>query len=293
MESDEKIKISYDTLWKFIIRPPRDQYSEEELGETHFIYHRKSYIRTDYSIISSEGHTLKCSFIQPDSDSRPKEEMPVVIYLHGNSSSRLEGIRMANTLIKRDINLFLFDFAGSGISEGEYISLGYHEIDDVKTVIDFLERIPGVGKIGLWGRSMGAATTLLYTYSDSRISAICVDSSFSDLNYLVKDMCYQFAKVPGFIVNSGLHFIKKTIKGKNDTDLDNIKPINFCHLSNVPAFFIHAKYDEFIPYEHSLSLFEKYKGKKFITIVDGKHNTARNIEVIKHVCRFFQKFLDE
>ena len=25
-------KISYETLWKFIIRPPRDQYEEEYLG---------------------------------------------------------------------------------------------------------------------------------------------------------------------------------------------------------------------------------------------------------------------
>ena len=107
MESQD-IKYNYDTLWKFIIRPPRDEYTEEELGESHFIYHRKTYTRTDYSIISSEGYTLKCSFIQPDPECRPKEEMPVVIYLHGNSSSRLEGLRMANILLKKNINFFIF-----------------------------------------------------------------------------------------------------------------------------------------------------------------------------------------
>jgi hypothetical protein len=50
--------------------------------------------------------------------------MPVVIYLHGNSSSRLEGLRIAPELLKRNINLFIFDFAGSGRSEGDYVSLG-------------------------------------------------------------------------------------------------------------------------------------------------------------------------
>ena len=284
----------YDKLWKMLIRPPRDIYNEVDLGSKRYKrQNNKFYTRKDYKIMSQRGFLIKCSFYELEIPNREKFQMPVVIYLHGNSSSRLEGKKMANYLFDYNINSFIFDFPGSGLSEGNFISLGYHEKKDIKIIIDFIEKLPGVGKIGLWGRSMGAATTLLCTYSDSRISAICVDSSFSDLNYLVKDMCYQFAKVPGFIVNSGLHFIKKTIKGKNDTDLDNIKPINFCHLSNVPAFFIHAKYDEFIPYEHSLSLFEKYKGKKFITIVDGKHNTARNIEVIKHVCRFFQKFLDE
>ena len=50
--------------------------------------------------------------------------MPVVIYLHGNSSSRLEGLKIAKELFKKKINLFVFDFAGCGQSEGEYISLG-------------------------------------------------------------------------------------------------------------------------------------------------------------------------
>ncbi len=77
--------------------------------------------------------------------------MPVVIYLHGNSSSRLEGLKIATELLKRDINIFVFDFAGCGLSEGEYISLGWHEKSDLKIIIDFVERIPGVCKIGLWG----------------------------------------------------------------------------------------------------------------------------------------------
>ncbi len=79
--------------------------------------------------------------------------MPVVIYLHGNSSSRLEGLRMAPELMKRNINIFVFDFAGCGMSEGEYISLGWHEKDDLRIVVDFVEKLPGVSRIGIWGIS--------------------------------------------------------------------------------------------------------------------------------------------
>jgi len=79
--------------------------------------------------------------------------MPVVIYLHGNSSSRVEGLRMAPELMKRNINIFVFDFAGCGMSEGEYISLGWHEKDDLRIIVDFVEKLPGVSQIGIWGRS--------------------------------------------------------------------------------------------------------------------------------------------
>ena len=84
--------------------------------------------------------------------------MPVVIYLHGNSSSRVEGLKIATELFKRNINLFVYDFAGCGQSEGDYISLGkikvilgWGEKEDLRIIIDFVEKLPGVSKIALWG----------------------------------------------------------------------------------------------------------------------------------------------
>ena len=77
--------------------------------------------------------------------------MPVLIYLHGNSSSRLEGLKIATELFRRGINLFVFDFAGCGLSEGDYISLGWNEKEDLKIIVDFVQKLPGVSKIGLWG----------------------------------------------------------------------------------------------------------------------------------------------
>ena len=61
-------------------------------------------------------------------------------------------------LLKKGITVLLFDFSGSGLSEGEYISLGYYETDDVFTVIKYLNSTGRVSRIALWGRSMGAVT---------------------------------------------------------------------------------------------------------------------------------------
>ena len=56
----------------------------------------------------------------------------------------------------------MFDFTGSGASEGDYVSLGYYEQLDLKVVIEFLRGLDNIGKIGIWGRSMGAVTSILY-----------------------------------------------------------------------------------------------------------------------------------
>jgi len=44
------------------------------------------------------------------------------------------------------------------LSEGDYISLGYYEKDDLSCVVDHLRKTEKVTTIGLWGRSMGAVT---------------------------------------------------------------------------------------------------------------------------------------
>lgn len=53
-----------------------------------------------------------------------KEKYPVIIYLHGNSSSRIEGLSLIEYLLPLGYSLFCFDFAGCGMSEGQYVSLG-------------------------------------------------------------------------------------------------------------------------------------------------------------------------
>lgn len=48
----------------------------------------------------------------------------------------------------------MLDFAGSGLSEGDFVTLGANEAADVATVVEYLK---GRSKdLFLWGRSMGA-----------------------------------------------------------------------------------------------------------------------------------------
>ncbi len=217
--------------------------------------------------------------------------MPVVIYLHGNSSSRLEGLKIAPELLKRDINLFVLDFAGCGMSEGEFISLGWHEKEQVKIVIDFVEKLPGVGKVGLWGRSMGAATCLLYNHSDERIKAACYDSPFEEFTKLAKELCRKQVKIPNFVLDTTLSFVRRTIQKKNDLDIYKLTPLMYADKTSTPGFFVHAMNDELIPLEHSLKLFEVYNGQKSLNVCEGTHNSNRQRHIIEKIGKFFVRYL--
>ena len=81
--------------------------------------------------------------------------------MHGNSSSRVESLPPANILLPQNITVFSFDFSGCGQSEGEFVTLGWKEKDDLQCVIDYLRNTKRVSTIGLWGRSMGAVTSIM------------------------------------------------------------------------------------------------------------------------------------
>lgn len=130
----------YDILWKSIIRPPRDNYKDKELGPERFNLHDINYKRTDFTLLNSRKQKLKCSFWEPFDEERVNESLPVIIYLPGNSSSRCEVLPLLKFILPMSITVFAFDFSGSGHSDGEYISLGYYEKEDVKDVIKYLKQ---------------------------------------------------------------------------------------------------------------------------------------------------------
>ena len=254
MEEQSK-KITYESLWKAIIRPPGDYYLEEDFGPTNFKFHYKTYIRKDFDLIDFSGLILKVSIVKPDPISRPFDIMPMVIYVHANSSSRVEGINIKNNLLKKDINICSFDFEGSGNSEGEYISLGFHEKKQLKNVVYFIGNYPGVGEICLWGRSMGAATSLIYASMDKRIKAVVADSSFADFRRVAKEMCLAH----GFLIEGAISIIGKSVYNKNKMKINEIKPIEPVKKCDVPVIFVHAKDDDMVNFQHTLDLYNNYR----------------------------------
>lgn len=84
-------------------------------------------------------------------------------------------------LLPHNITVFALDFAGSGRSQGDYVSLGWFEKGDLDTAIEYLRSQKTVSTIGLWGQSMGAVTCLMYAASDPTVAGLVLDSPFSNL----------------------------------------------------------------------------------------------------------------
>ncbi|KAG6488211.1 hypothetical protein ZIOFF_056970 [Zingiber officinale] len=81
-----------------------------------------------------------------------------------NSGCRADASEAAIVLLPSNISVFTLDFSGSGLSEGEHVTLGWNEKDDLKAVVDYLRTDGNVSCIGLWGRSMGAVSRFFFHF---------------------------------------------------------------------------------------------------------------------------------
>ena len=266
---------SYEDLWKAVIRPNRDEYKEEDLGPEKFKINHKYYKRTDLSITNKRGLKLVCSFWEPFDEEREYTRLPCVIYLHGNSSSRCEAVAEIKYLLPLNITVFAFDFSGCGKSQGEYISLGWYEREDVESVIDYLRKTNKVSTIGLWGRSMGAVTAIMYGDRDPSVAGMVLDSAFASLKELIEELVKSRVKLPEFILNQATKLVKSTISKKAKFNLDEIEPKKYAVRCFIPALFCHAKNDTFVDQHHCKDLSDVYAGDKNVVYVDGNHNSTR------------------
>ena len=124
-------------------------------------------------------------------------QRPCVIYMHGNAGNKQEGTSYAQGLLPLGVDLFTFDFSGCGNSEGEWVTLGWKETEDLTAVLNHLAQKGRTSKVALWGRSMGGATALRFDHTSSPIpvSGLVIDSSFSIFKEVASGMVTQM--MPG------------------------------------------------------------------------------------------------
>lgn len=74
------------------------------------------------------------------------------MYLHGNGGSKLELLPIIRADDTKSTNFCAFDFSGCGKSEGEFITYGQNEVDDIFAVMNNMTFSFGIKEFHLWGR---------------------------------------------------------------------------------------------------------------------------------------------
>ncbi|OHT12539.1 Clan SC, family S33, methylesterase-like serine peptidase [Tritrichomonas foetus] len=275
-----------------IIRPPRTTYKLEELTNIYFDIKLPPIPRIPISFKNRNGLNLVGSFYISGSFNTEKTHY-CVVYLHGNVGTQKEGRFLVKYLCPRGICVYCFDFAGSGLSGGEYVTLGHNEQYDIVDSLDFLRDHFHVTHFVLWGRSMGAASAVLAASLHPMIKGIIVDSAYSSLSSLFSAIAQQ-TPLPSFIRPMAVWWIKHEVQQRAGFDCNDVNPSKIAAKNvNVPLFLGHCTDDNFVPYSHGVKIYQKYAcpDKEMMTMTGG-HNGVRDPGWIMKCIRFILRVFD-
>lgn len=141
-------------------------------------------MRKDFQLKNKRNLTLRCSAFSRENCS----SSPWIIYCHGNSGSRLDCLEILESVLPLHISVVSFDFSGSGQSEGDYVSMGFYEKDDIEAVVNYVAQHLNSTSIGIWGRSMGAVSALLYSSAHRTMDFVIAESPFASLRTLCVEL---------------------------------------------------------------------------------------------------------
>ncbi|KAJ8606761.1 hypothetical protein CTAYLR_009556 [Chrysophaeum taylorii] len=289
-----------------IIRPDRFNYKIADLGPRVFSFampgsEEVTVTRADFDVTSRRGLSIKVSHWEIDEERREarvaSNVRPCIVYVHGNGSCRLECLNGPLTVaLAIGASMCAIDTAGSGLSEGDYVSLGYHEASDVFDVAEYLKRTRRASSIALWGRSAGAVASLLTASTKAPLlSAVVADSAFTSLVALAKELLNHhmdevgFRRVPDVLINLALSWVTGVVQKQADFDITHCDPLATMACCFVPTMFVHGLEDTFIAPDHSRALSDACASKSRLLLVkNATHNSHRPVDVVTSIARWLQ-----
>jgi len=215
----------------------------------------------------------------------PPQNGVVILVAHGYGVSRPE--EFYEIFASRGYGVVAWDFRAHGASGGDFSSLGYYEVLDVKAALDFALAQPSVEHVGAWGGSMGAVTMIRATARYPEIEALIADSPFTTLK---EEMNLQ---VPFPPMRSLIRFFAERASGVNP---DWVRPIDdISKISSRPVFIIQGLNDGMVALDSGQRLYDATGDPRLLWTEPGvPHLNMYSYypkEYIRKVIKFFDGYL--
>lgn len=190
------------------------------------------------------------------------------ITVHGYTS---EGINMSSYAKKyydMGYNVLIPDLRAHGLSEGEYIGMGWDDRLDIIKWIQAILKENSNAEIVLHGVSMGAATVAMTSGEDlpKNVKAIIADCGYTSVwdqfTYQLDDLF----SLPPFPVMNASSLVAKIRAGYSLKEASAIKQVE---KSETPILFIHGDEDDFVPYYMMEELYNSTNSEKEMVTIEG------------------------
>jgi pimeloyl-ACP methyl ester carboxylesterase len=218
-----------------------------------------------------------------------------LVLLHGIMMTKETMFPWAMFFAQEGYRVVLVDLRGHGRSTGRWIGFGAWERDDLKTMVDDLERRGLLaGKLGVFGISYGAVMGIHWAARDPRVAAMVALAPFSDPRKAIVDFARgvrpKLAARLGeetFAAAEAKASVMAGFKWSDVSVLESAKRMT------APVLFFHGRHDSWIPPSHSaeLLLVAQAESRRRLSEDDHMTLTVRHGTIGRQALHWFEEKL--
>ena len=203
----------------------------------------------DVTITNSDGMKLAGWFI-------PSENGAVIIMQHGYKSTRDELLNEAQMMHAHGYGVLVTSVRAHDQSEGELITLGYYEMQDMEAWYQYLISRDDIDpdKIGIIGNSYGGMLAIQYASVNENIKAVVANCAFSSMSDTVSTSVRHFTGLPDFPFVPLIVFWAENMTGIQMEEIDTTRWIP--DISPRPVFLMQGGKDTVISPESGQILYD-------------------------------------
>ena len=208
----------------------------------------------------------------------PNNSNKWVITVHGYTSEVINMSSYAKNYYDMGYNVLIPDLRSHGLSEGDYIGMGWDDRLDIVSWINNILEDNADAEIILHGVSMGAATVSMVSGEDlpSNVKAIVADCGYTSV---WDEFAYQLDdlfSLPQFPILNVSSLVSKVRAGYFLGTASSLKQVE---KSKTPILFIHGDKDDFVPYYMMEELYNATSSEKeMLTIKDAGHAKSSEVD---------------
>lgn len=247
----------------------------------------------EWTIKNQQGQQLWAQVYEGNQDSHI-----YVLAVHGYTVDHRDIAPAIVPFVEKGWNVIAIDQRGRGKSEGDFLSMGWLEKDDIILWAKCICEEDQKAQIILYGESMGAATIMMAVGENEllpkQVVAVVEDCGYTSAYDMFKDQLKERFGLPSFPFLPAASIVGQIRLGFSFYNADAQEQLK---KATLPILFIHGGSDDYVPTSMGEKLYEEYTGEKQLLIVDGAgHGQSADVDAdtyYKTVFSFLKNYVNE
>ena len=190
----------------------------------------------------------------------------LVVLFHGYAAGKARLLSEARAFHDLGYDCFLVDFRGSGSSDGEATTIGFHEADDVRRTVAYVREHWPDERLMVFGQSMGAAAVLRALAQHTiEPDAVVLECPFDRLLSTVEAR-FAITGLPAF---PGAHLLVFWGGLQHGFNGFAHNPVEYAREVTCPTLLLHGTADARVRAGQIRSIYQNLRGEKQLHFFEG------------------------